>query len=448
MRRWQWLLTPLVACGLAGGFTRAGDWPQFRGTGATGVVAKADFPLTWDNDTNVAWKTAVPGSGWAQPVVVGDKVFIATAIGDKLGKPKNFTGGVMDPRSRGSSRTEGPDITLRWEVVCLDRATGKILWQKLAAEGKPKYAIHQSNSWATETPVADSQKVIALFGATGTLVAFDHAGNELWKKELGPKPLTNGFGTGSSPAISGDRVVVQSSSEDGGALICLETATGKEAWKVEIAKGSAWSTPVIRKSGDGMEVVCCGRGFVGAFDLASGKEMWKIAELAGSFSSSPTADDSAVYFGNSGPGMSGPLVAVPAEARGALTIPKEGKAAGFAWVKFKGGPGMPSPLVYEGHIYTIASGLLACTDAKTGEERYKERLPGMKGISASPLGAQGRVWILDEAGRTVAVKTGPKFEVAEKNELAAKGEVFWSGAASTGNELFIRGTEFLYCIRK
>lgn len=444
MRHLRWLTIPLVACGLAG----ATDWPQFRGAGATGVVAKADFPLTWDDDKNVAWKTPIPGSGWAQPVVVGDKVFIATAVGDKLGKPKNFTGGVMDPRSRGGSGTEGPDIQLSWELVCLDRATGKILWQKQAAKGKPKYAIHQSNSWATETPVADSQKAIAFFGATGTLVAFDHGGKELWKQELGPKSVTNGFGTGSSPAISGDKVVIQSLTEDGGTLTCFDTTSGKEAWKVEVAKGSAWSTPIIRKAGDGMEVVCCGRGFVGAFDLATGKETWKIAKLAGSFSSSPTADDAAVYFGNSGPGMSGPLVAVPAGAKGELTIPESGKPEGFAWVKVKSGPGMPSPLVYEGHIYTIASGLLTCTDAKTGEERYKERLPGLKGISASPLGAQGRIWVLDEAGQTVAVKAGPKFEVAEKNKLAAKDEVFWAGTASTGNELFIRGTEFLYCIRK
>src|SRR6185503_4701508 len=201
------LIGVLVSIGSSHG-SGSSDWPQFRGPAGTGAVPAADIPLEWSASKNLAWKVAVPGQGWSQPVVVGNVVYLTTATGSGLEKPMAMEAGIADPRTAKAGGV--PDMTIDWRVIALDLATGKELWSQSACAGKPEQPIHPSNTWASETPAADANGVYAFFGATGTLAAFDTAGKPLWKAELGVHPMMFGYGTASSPAILDGKLFVQS----------------------------------------------------------------------------------------------------------------------------------------------------------------------------------------------------------------------------------------------
>ena len=220
------------------------DWPQFRGPHGTGTVPAAKIPLEWSADKNVAWKVAIPGQGWSQPVVFDGKVYVTTAVGEGLEGPMGMKDGIADPRTMKAGTT--PDVAIDWRVIALDLTTGKQHWSVSAASGKPKFPIHPSNTWATETPVADASGVVAFFGATGTLAAYDTEGKPRWKTELGAHPTMQGYGTGSSPAILDGRVFVQCFNEDKSFLACFDAKTGKELWRAARDKaGTSWTTPLV-----------------------------------------------------------------------------------------------------------------------------------------------------------------------------------------------------------
>lgn len=427
---------------------RGADWPQFRGPGGVGVAGDAAVPTTWDETTNVAWKVRVPGQGWAQPVVVGDTVFVATAVSLGQPTPKTMMAGVVDPSTRGPVKPG--DGIYSWELHALDRATGKTRWTKVAAAGKPQQPTHASNTYATETPAADAERVYAFFGAAGVVVAYTHAGDEVWRKEVGVYPFTNGFGTGSSPALAGGRLFVQSYNEDAAFLLALDAKTGKELWKAERSKGSAWGTPLVWTNSLRTEVVAGGDKSVISYDPASGQELWRMGGIDTSFSSSAVAAGDVLAFGTSSPGSSNPLYAVKAGAAGDITLKKgETRNEFVLWSRTKAGPGMASPVVAGGRLYIPGSGTLACFDLATGEPRYSERLPKARGmITANPVLAGGRLYVTDEAGRTAVVNPGPEFDPVGSNTVGEKGEVFWASPAVAGGDLLIRGTSYLYCIRK
>ena len=311
----------------------AQEWPQFRGPNGSGASIEASLPSEWSVDKNIAWKTKVPGSGWSQPIVVGDKVFVTTAVADKLGKPKSFYRGVVDPSTIAAGKQKAPDFDIDWQLVALDRTTGKTMWTKSAAKGKPRYPVHASNSYATETPCADANRVYAYFGATGTVAAFDHSGNEVWKAELGAYPTVNGFGSGSSPALGGGKVFITCFNDEAAFVVALDTNTGKESWRMKWAdKGvTAWSSPMVWTNSKRTELVVCGPGRVAGLDLDSGKEFWRLSGFE-TFASSPTGDAELLHFGNGGQGSKGPLLGIKAGALGDIST-KEGDQAGafVAW---------------------------------------------------------------------------------------------------------------------
>ncbi|MBY0457030.1 MAG: PQQ-like beta-propeller repeat protein [Gemmataceae bacterium] len=425
------------------------DWPQFRGPTGSGEVAKTNLPDEWAGDKNLAWKVAVPGQGWAQPVVVGDLVFVATAVSPNQPKPKNMMAGVMDPATTGKG-AKPTDSTYSWELHALDRKTGLTKWKKAVSEGKPKHPVHPSNTFATETPCADGERVYAFFGMAGVVAAFTHAGEKVWSKDVGTYPFTAGFGTGSSPVLHDGKLFVQSFNEDSAFLLCFEAKTGKELWKAARAKGSAWSTPLVWKNSVRTEVVTAGNKSVISFDPASGKELWTMGGIDTSFSSSPVADGDVVYFGASSPGSKGNLAAVKAGAKGDITLKEGEKSNDFVlWYKTGTAPGMASMLAVGGRLYIQGSGKLICVDAKTGAKKYDERLPKTRGAEAAcPFVVGDKLYLTDEGGQTFVVKAGDEFDHLTTNKLGADGEVFWASPAVTDAELFVRGTEYLYCVRK
>lgn len=444
----------LATCGLVCTLTltaAAADWPQFRGPAGTGVAAKSDageLPAEWAADKNLAWKVKLPGAGWSQPIVSGGTVFVTTAVSDPPLAPKNMMAGVMEPQSRGAGKgLKAPEVTIEWKLLALDLQTGATKWAKTVVSGAPKFPIHPSNTYATETPATDGKLVYSYFGATGTVAAHDFAGKEVWKAELGVGPTTNGFGTGASPALHDGKLYVQLHFDDAASLVCLSAATGKEIWNVKREKGAtSWASPLVWVNAVRTEVVSCGRGLVTSHDPATGAELWRVGGLDSSFSSSPACTPEMLVFGSSGPGTIAPLYGVKAGAKGDCTLAK-GETANetVAWWKKGVGPGMASPIGLGDYVYVLNNAGLTCYDARTGKEVYKERLPKARTVAASPFAADGKLYFLDESGTAVVVKAGPQFEVLGGGKLD---DTFWASPTPAGNGLLLRGVEALYYIKQ
>ena len=478
LRRYSVALLPFVILPIAG---QAGDWPQFRGPNSSGLTNEKQIPAEWAADKNVQWKIKIPGYGWSSPIIVGDKVFVTTSISNKQKKPTAGMGGMGGGRGGfgpGGGRPPGgppdgpgfggppgggrrgggggfgmgnqkpPDDVYRFEIHCLDRVTGKTLWSKLAVERKPAIATHSSNTYASETPVTDGERIYAYFGMTG-LYCYDLDGKLLWNKDLGAYKMMFGFGTGSSPALAGDHVIVQCDNEEKSFMAALDKKTGNEAWRVNRDDKSSWGTPFIWKTKARTEVVACSGKKVRSYDPATGKQLWELGGMTGSCSATPVADEEMIYFGCGGPMGSSPLFAVKAGASGDITL-KEGETAnaGVAWYRTQAGPAIASPLLYEGLLYIPEQmgGRLSCYDAKTGKQMYKkERLPLAKGFTSSPWAHDGKVFCMDEDGQTFVLKAGPELKVIGTNKL---GEMFWSSVAIADGALYLRGVEHLFCIKQ
>jgi outer membrane protein assembly factor BamB len=496
-------LTVTIAIGIASPVF-AEQWPQFRGPSGQAVTDAKELPDQWSKDKNLAWTAAVPGVAWSQPVVWGDKIFVTTAVTENQSKPKpgggfgggrgGFGGRGRAPEGPGGAdrprddaapqpRPEGPrpggrpggnqpgggrpggpggggfggfgrgaappNQVYQWKVLCLDTQSGNVLWEKLAHEGKPTIATHSTNTYASETPVTDGERVYAYFGMTG-LYCYDLAGKELWSKKFESHPMMMGWGTGSSPVLHGDLVFVQCDNEEKSYLVAFNKKMGDEVWRKSRDEKSNWSTPYIWENKVRTELVTCGGTQMRSYDPSTGEILWTLGGQAGRANASPIGDKELLYVGTGGMGFGGggPLSAVKAGAKGDIT-PKGDKTTseGIAWSVNQAGPKMASPLLYDGCLYVLdqRGGIVLCYDAKTGRQHYKERLTGAKGFTASPWAANGKVFCLDEEGQTFVLKAGPKFQSLGKNKLD---DMFWSSAAIAGDRLLLRGVDKLYCIAK
>jgi len=434
----------LLGCSIAAG----DDWSQFRGGTAQSLAAHATVPTQWSNTDHLAWRTPIPGAGWSQPIVSGGRIFVTTAVGPKADSPSGM-GGVMSFSTWGMAST--PTEPVQWRVLCLDPADGKILWSTTVVEAVPKFAKHASNTYATETPCASADTVFAFFGSTGTLVALDRAGIERWRRNFGPQPIQNQFGTGSSPVLhrdpEGDRILLQIYNEDSARLHCLDPMTGADMWTVDRNKGTAWSTPVVWTNNGIAEIVTAGQGSVIAYGIADGRERWRLGGLDTSFACSVVADADGIYFGTSSPGSKAPVYAIASGHLGDLTPPKGQTAtAAVLWSKNKSGAGMPSPIVVDDLLYFFGDKAV-CYDKRTGEEKYRKRLPGGTTAVGCPLVIGNRIYLVNEKGRTVVLEAGPEFKILGEFSVGSDAEVFWATPAVSGDALLIRSSDAIYCIR-
>lgn len=361
-----------------------------------------------------------------------------------------------------------PDAVYKLEVYCLDRASGKVLWKELAYEGKPRIPTQASNTYATETPVTDGERVYAYFGMHG-VYCYDLKGKPVWKADLGSYRMAMGFGTGGSPALADGRLFIQCDNDEKSFLVALNVKTGKELWRVPRPERTGYSTPLIWKNKARTEVVCLGSPKVRSYDPATGKQLWELGGMSGQAKASPVASAELLYVGTGGgpggfgmPGGGGgqpgggrggsggnrPLFAVKAGASGDITL-KNGANSndGVAWHQPKSGPQTASPLLYDGHLYVLdeRGGYLNCLDAKTGEPVYKERLPGARGFTSSPWALAGKVFCLDDAGTTYIIQAGATFKVLGKNTID---EMCWSSPAIADRAVFLRTVDHLYCLKQ
>lgn len=465
---------------------QAGDWPQFRGPNSNGVVTESKLPTEWSAEKNVAWKVNVPGVAWSCPIVVGDKVIVTTAVADGQPKPRGGGGGGRPPgggfqpgagrppgggfQPGGSGgRGGGPDKVYTWKVVCLDKANGKEIWAKTAHEGKPKYGTHGSNTFASETPASDGERVYAYFGATGTITAYDLKGNEIWKKDLGAFPIMANWGTSSSPLVYDGVVYIQCDNESKSFLAALDAKTGDQKWKIDRNEKSAWSTPYVWKTKGRTDLVVGGSQKVRGYNPADGKLVWELSVGGGQANTSPVGTEELLYVGTGAGGGGRPgggggappggggrpgggggtLFAIKAGATGDISL-KSGETAnaGVAWSAPRAMPSASSPVIYEGYVYTFErnGGQVTCFDAKTGKAAYtKERISNAGAFWSSPWAYDGKIFCMDETGTTHVIKAGPTFDVVGTNKLGR--DVYWSSPAIAGGSIILRGVDSLYCIQ-
>ena len=424
-----------------------GNWPSFRGLNATGVADGESPPSQWDAEKSehIRWKTAIPGLAHSSPVVWGDRVFITTAISsDPDSKLRHGLYGDVAPHKDVSKHT--------WKVYCLDKTSGKILWEKIVAEAIPEVKRHTKATQANSTPATDGKHVAALLG-NGELVVYDFNGKELWKKDLGV--LNSGWfydpdyewGYGSSPVLYKDLVIVQCDLQKNSYIAAFNVKNGKQVWLTPREEIPSWGSPTVHVGKDRAEIITNGTGFVRGYDPMTGKELWKLAGNSEITVPTPFVADDLIYV-TSGYTPVQPIYAIKLGATGDISLKKDEESNQFvAWSKQRGGPYMPTPIVYGSLLYTCANnGVVTAYNAKTGERIYQNRLGG-KGSSyaftASPVASDGKLYFTSEDGEIFVVKAGPAFEILSVNKM---GEVILATPAISQKMLIVRTLNHVYGI--
>lgn len=417
---------------------RAGDRPQFRGPGGAGVVTDRVLPPdTWTPTQNVAWKADLPGLGWSCPIVVGGKVYVTSCVTDgKATAPKT---GYYAPKDTKTHAGEH-----RWTVSCLDAATGKVLWERVAHKGRPEHPIHVKASYASETPVCDGERVYAYFGNVG-LFCYDTAGTQLWSRRWEVVPTQLDWGTGASPVLHDGRLYLVNDNERKSFLVAVDARTGKDVWSVDRAEKSNWATPFVWRTADRTEIVTSGKGKVRSYGL-DGKLLWEFGGMSSICVPAPVAaGDLLIVSSGYEFGRPRPVFAVRPGASGDISLKKGETSNRFiAWYREPAGAYHPTPLVLGDHLYVLYStGMISCFEARTGKPVYeRQRLGGS--FTASPWAYDGKVFCLSEEGTTYVVKAGAEFELLGKNPL---GEVALATPAVADGRLFLRTAVALYCIK-
>ncbi len=422
------------------------NWPQFRGAGARGVGDSPTLPVVWGLGTNIAWHTPIPGRGWSSPIVWDQRVFVTTALSE----------GQVEPPKKGlyfgGERPDPPKHRHHWQVLCLDWKNGQVLWSNEVAAAAPSTPVHVKNTYASETPVTDGERVYACFGSVG-LFCLDVSGKSLWSQAFPPRKIAHGWGTAASPVLYGDRVFVISDNEEESFAAAFDKRTGKELWRVRRDEPSNWSSPLVWEGPARTELVTAGRNKVRSYDL-DGKLLWELKGLSSITIPTPFTADGLLYLcaGYVGDNLkpNKPVYAVRPGGTGDLTLSAdETKSASVAWMEPNAAPYNPSPLVYDGRFYVLWDfGFLSCRDAVTGRQVYeKQRIKaeGSVGFTASPWACRGRVFCLSEDGDTYVFQAGDTFKPERVNSL---GEMCMATPALARDSLILRTVSAVYRIQE
>jgi outer membrane protein assembly factor BamB len=402
----------------------AADWPQFRGPDGLGVGEDRNLPVTWSSRANVAWKVDLPGAGASSPIVIGDRIFLTYYTG--YGLPEGNAGGLDD---------------LTRHLVCLDRAGGKVRWQRAVRAVQPESPFQggyiTKHGYASSTPASDGERVYVFFGKSGVL-AFDLDGKQLWQTSVGTG--THGWGSGTSPVLYKDLVIVNASVERR-SLVALRKADGKEVWSAR-GMDASWNTPLlVQVPGGSTELVVSVRGQLLAFDPEKGEQLWSCKGINDYVCPSLVAHDGVVYAIG---GRSNSALAVRAGGKGDVTD------SHVVW-RLQRGSNVSSPVYYNGHLYWASEsrGVVYCVDAAKGKLVYEERLnptPGL--IYASPLAADGKLYYVSREKGTYVVAARPQFKLLARNVLDADAGIFNASAVPSNGQLLLRSDRRLYCIGK
>jgi outer membrane protein assembly factor BamB len=433
----------LVVLALASAFgaARAEDWPQWRGPHGNGVSLDTGYPIRWDHKS-VSWRAPLGGLGVSSPVVWGGRAFVTSQAGRARLKPgrhptlaRGEEAKEEKPLGAGSAAAAAAE-KVEFLVEAFARADGRRLWQyRLAAEGElPE--VHEKHNLASPSPVTDGERVYAWFG-NGQLVALRLDGSLAWRRHLGREygPFHINWGHGSSPALHGDLLYLLCDHEPGSYLLALDKATGKERFKVERPKGSiSYSTPTIVRGPKGDEMIVNSTTRVDAYDPKTGELLWWAGESHRFAVPVPTFHDGVLYASRGY--RSGPYFAVQTGGRGDVS------QTHVRWSVATGAPYISSLLHYEGLVYMANdAGIVTCVDPKTGEKVWQERIPGI--FTASPVAAEGRVYLVSETGEAIVLQAGREPRVLSRNVI---GERSAASPALAGGRLFLRTDDHLIAV--
>ena len=421
--------------------TNASHWPQWRGPDFNGM-ARSDAPTKWSDTENVKWKAVIPGRGHSTPVVWGDKLFLTTAI--PTAKAVIPTPAPADGRPGGGRGGPGGGAGANQEhqfvLMCLDKKSGKILWQKVAKTATPHEGYHgMYGSHASNSPVTDGKNVYAFFGSRG-VYCYDLNGKLLWEKDLGVQmKMRLQFGEGTAAVVHDDKLLLNFDYQGDSFIVALNKVNGNELWRAKREEISNWSTPLVVEHGGRKHVIVSASGKVRSYDLNSGKLIWDCAGLGLNTIPQPVHQDGVVYVMS---GFRDPKLR-------AIKLGKEGDLTGtdaVLWSETRGLSYTPSPVLFDGKLYTLTdNGMISCFDAKTGKPYYhQQRLPKPYNFKASPIGASGKLYLASEDGDVVIVKMGEKFEVLATNTL--QDQLFIASPVILNGEIFLRSQNTLFCI--
>lgn len=439
------LLAALPAPVAAGEIKAGVDWPSFRGPRASGVAAGFATPERWgaESGEGVRWKRPLPGLGHSSPVVWGGRLYLTTAV--RQAGEQSLRVGLY-----GDINPVDEQEPFRWQVFCVDKVDGSVVWERTAHEGIPRVKRHTKSSHANPTPATDGRHLVAFFGSEG-LYCFDLDGKLLWRKDLGV--LDSGFyvaptaqwGFGSSPVLHAGKVIVQCDVQGEDFLAAFDARDGRELWRAPRQEVPTWSTPTVYAHQGTLLLAVNGYRHIGGYELETGREVWRMTGGGDIPVPTPIVAHELIYLTNSH-GFTSPILAVRTSARGDITL-SDGATTSehVAWGKWRDGAYMPTPLVYEDHLYVLRdNGALFCYDARTGEEMYRERLgQGTTGFSASPIAADGKLYLTSELGDVFVVRAGPAFELLAENALH---EVSMATPAISEGTIYFRTRQHLLAV--
>ncbi|MCG3126359.1 MAG: Outer membrane protein assembly factor BamB [Phycisphaerae bacterium] len=421
-----------------------GAWPSFRGGQAAGVAAGKVAPSRWDvsQSQNIRWKSAIPGLGLASPIVWKDRIFLTGAVG----KGDN----ALKVGLYGDIASVEDNSPHAWHVICVDAASGKIVWDEVACEGVPKIKRHTKSSHANSTPATDGKHVVAFFGSEG-LYCYSVEGKLLWKVDLGV--LDSGYYAvpaaqwefGSSPVIHEGRVYIQCDVQKDSFLAAFDLSSGKEVWRTRRHDVPSWSTPTVWTAHGRGELIVNGYKHIGGYDLATGKELWKMGGGGDIPVPTPVVAHDLIFI-TSAHGPVAPIYAIRLGGSGDVSLGKDQAASdAIAWALKRDGAYMQTPIVHGDLLYNCKdNGVLTCYEAKSGDRVYKKRLgSGKSGFTASAVADAEKLFYTSEDGDVYVVKAGREFEVLATNPI---GEVCMATPAIADGVLYVRGRDHLFAI--
>jgi len=380
-------------------------WPRWRGPSGQGLVDGSRYPDSWSEKANVLWKSEVPGRGNSSPIVWRDRIFLTTAYD-------------------GARRT----------VLCIDRNTGKVLWEALAPRA-PAEPIFEKNTYASSTPATDGERVYAYFGNAG-LLAVDFAGRQVWHHSFGPINLYHG--SGGSPLLYKDLVILYQDQLRGSFVIALNRRSGDVVWRTEREEQIGWGTPIAIRAGDRDELIVSSQDRVHAYDPDTGRELWKCSGNTMEVTPTPVVGQGLVFCSS---GRAGPTLAIRPGGAGDVT------ATHIVWRSPKGSPFIPSPVVYGKYLYTVndMASVATCFEAATGKVMWQARLgePRSEGFSASPVAVDGKIFFTNDDGETFVVAAEPQFRLLHVNRV---GERTLASPALVDGKWYLRTDRHLIAI--
>ena len=413
-------------------------WPQWRGPSGQGLASEDNLPTEWSRTKNVTWSTEIPGRGFSSPIVWGDRIFLTTSIEGDVIPGASPAPHVLEGQPFVHPDAVAGDRQHTLKVIALETGTGTIVWERTAYEGRVFDARHRVGSFANTTPATDGERVFAWFGSEG-LYAYDFSGKLAWKKTLGGIAAF-GMGTGSSPVLFEDLIILQCDEDNGerSFIVALDRRDGREVWRTKRAVQAGWSTPVIARTAARTEVVTSGNEYMISYDARTGKELWRVKGTGGWTVPTPIVGHDVVVASAAHPLKR--AVAVRLGGSGDVTGTKQ-----VAWERDRGTGYTPSSIAYGDYAYILTdAGLLTCIDIRTGEVKYEGARPPKPGrFSASPIAFGGMLLLTSEDGDTHVIAAGPTFQVLGTNSLE---ERIHASPAATSRGLLIRTMTRLYSI--